>query len=208
MSKLLPIAPILVVLCLSALAQGPTSLETFTSADGVFQFVYPENYELLVGERLLKPTQGRQAALPVCNFSTAVACVIYPIESERETRLEAAGFSVDTVTSASNEPDCLAYTDQSAHSRTLDLSQTSISIRSRTFRHASGTKKIPGHFQAADFYRTFTRQKCYELQIEVSVSDDPGHPTISVPNSLGDATANTARESLKLILSSVVFEKE
>jgi hypothetical protein len=207
-TKLARTTAILVALCLSTLAQGPTSLETFTSPDGTFQFVYPENYELLVGERLLKATQGSHAALPVCDFSAAVACVIYPIESERETRLEAAGFSVDTVASASNEPDCLAYTDQAAHSRSLDLAQTSISIRSRTFRHASSMKRIPGHFQAADSYRIFTRQKCYELQVEVSVSDDPSRQKVSIPNSLGDTTANTARESLKLILSSVVFEKE
>ena len=208
MSKLTRISPILVALCLTTLAQSPPSLETFTSPDGVFRFVYPETYELLVGDRILKATQGRQSALPVCDFSTAVACVIYPIESERETKLEAAGFSVDTIPGATNEPDCLAYTDQVAHSRTLDLSQTSISIRSRPFRHASATKKLPGHVQVADFYRTFTREKCYELQIEVSVSDDPAHRKAGVPNSLGDATANTARESLKLILSSVVFEKE
>jgi hypothetical protein len=74
-----------------------------------------------VGERILKATQGRQSALPVCDFSTAVACVIYPVESERETRLEAAGFSVVTL-AASNESDCFAYKDEKARSRTLDLS--------------------------------------------------------------------------------------
>lgn len=208
MSKLIRTAPVLAALCLSTLAQGPPSLETFTSPDGNFQFVYPESYELLVGERLLKTTQGTQSALPVCDFSTAVACVIYPIGSERETKLEAAGFSVDTVAGATNEPDCLAYKDEKARSRTLDLSQTSISIRSRNFRHASGTKKIPGHVQSADVYRTFVKQKCYEFQIEVSVAEDSAHQKASVPNSAGDATANAARESLKLILSSIVFEKE
>ena len=207
MSKLARTTPILVALCLSTLAQGPPSLETFTSPDGAFEFVYPETYELLVGERILKATQGRQSALPVCDFSTAVACVIYPVESERETRLEAAGFSVDAL-AATNESDCLSYKDEKARSRTLDLSSSSISIRSRTFRHASGTKKIPGHIQSSEFYRTYANQKCYELQVEVSLADDPAHQKAAVSNSLGDATANTAKESLKLILSSAVFEKE
>lgn len=207
MSKLTRISPVLVALCLTTLAQGPPSLETFTSPDGIFQFVYPETYELLVGERVLKATQGRQSALPVCDFSTAVACVIYPVESEPETRLEAAAFSIATMT-ATNESDCLSYKDEKARSRTLDLSSTSISIRSRTFRHASGTKKIPGHVQSAEFYRTFAKQKCYELQIDVSTSDDPSRQKDSARNSPRDSTANTARESLKLILSSVVFEKE
>ena len=193
--------------CLNSMAQGPPSLDTFSSPDGSFQFVYPETYELLVGERILKATQGRQAALPVCDFSIAVACVIYPVEGERETRLEAADFSVDTM-AATNESDCLTYKDEKARSRTLDLSVTPISIRSRTFQHASATRKIPGHIQSADFYRTFTKQKCYELQIQVSMSDGPAQQKASGPSSLGDGTANAARESLKLILSSVVFEKE
>jgi hypothetical protein len=212
MRKLVRMLPILGSLCLTTLglttlAQGPPSLETFTSPDGAFQFVYPETYELLVGERMLKATQGRKAALPVCDFSTAVACVIYPIESERETKLEAAGLSVATMT-ATNETDCLSYKDDKAQSRALDLSSTSISIRSRTFRRASGTKKIPGHVQSAEFYRTFAKHKCYEVQIDVSISDDLSQQKDSAQKSLGDSTANTARESLTLILSSVVFEKE
>jgi len=40
------------------------------------------------------------------------------------------------------------------------------------------------------------------------LADDPAHQKAAVSNSLGDATANTAKESLKLILSSAVFEKE
>jgi hypothetical protein len=194
--------------CLSTLAQGPPALDTFNSPDGTFQFVYPETYELLVGERILKATQGRHAVLPVCDFSTALACVIYPIENEQETKLEAAGFSVDTVPGVTNETDCLAFTDQLARSRDTQLPLTSVSIHSRLFRHASATKKLPGHLQANDFYRIFTQQRCYELQIEVSISEDPITQKASTSNSLGDARANSARESLKLILSSVVFGKE
>ena len=62
MSKLTRIAAAVVSLsCLSTLAQGPPALDTFNSPDGTFQFVYPETYELLVGERILKATQGRHA---------------------------------------------------------------------------------------------------------------------------------------------------
>ena len=209
MCKLTLTATLIVALsCLGTVAQGPPALETFNSPDGTFQFVYPETYELLVGERILKATQGRNNALPVCDFSTALACVIYPIESEQETRLEAAGFSVDTVPSVSNEADCLAFADELARSRGTQLSLTSVSIHSRLFRHASAAKKLPGHLQIADFYRIFAQQKCYELQIEVSIADDPALQKASTSSTHGDARANSARDSLKLILSSVVFEKE
>ena len=209
MSKLTRIAAAVVSLsCLSTLAQGPPALDTFNSPDGTFQFVYPETYELLVGERILKATQGRHAALPVCDFSTALACVIYPIESESETRLEAAGFSVDNVPGIMNEAECVAFGDEHARSRGMQSPPSSLSIHSRLFRHASAIKKSPGHLQTSDFYRIFARQKCYELQIAVSISDDPVLQKVSTSNSLGDGRTNSARESLKLILSSVVFEKE
>lgn len=204
----LTVSVVVALSCLSALGQGPPALDTFNSPDGTFQFVYPETYELLVGERILKATQGRNSALPVCDFSTALACVIYPIESEQETRLEAAGFSVDTVPSVSNEADCIAFADELARSRGTQSPLTSVSIHSRLFRHASATKRLPGHLQTADFYRIFAQQKCFELHIEVSISDDRVLQKASASNTQGDARANNARESLKLILSSVVFEKE
>lgn len=209
MCKLTLTATVVVALaCLGALAQGPPALDTFNSPEGTFQFVYPETYELLVGERILKATQGRNNTLPVCDFSTALACVIYPIESEQETKLEAAGFSVDIAPGITNETDCLSFDDPLARSRGTQLPPTSVSIHSRVFRHASAVKTLPGHRQAADFYRTFAQQKCYELQIEVSTSYDPVLEKASTSNTLGDARANSARESLKLILSSVVFGKE
>src|ERR1700733_1763896 len=75
---------------LCAIGQGAPPLDTFTSPDGTFHFVYPQTYELLVGERILKATQGRHQAISVCDFLTAIACVIYPVETEEETRFEAA----------------------------------------------------------------------------------------------------------------------
>ena len=210
MSKLTRIAAAVVSLsCLSTLAQGPPALDTFNSPDGTFQFVYPETYELLVGERILKATQGRHAALPVCDFSTALACVIYPIESESETRLEAAGFSVDSVPGITSEAECVAFGDEHARSRGMQSPLSSLSIHARIFRHASALKKSPGHLQTADFYRIFAEQQCYELQIAVSISDDAvALQKASTSNSLGDARANSAKESLRLILSSVTFGKE
>jgi hypothetical protein len=134
--------------------------------------------------------------------------VIYPLESETETKLEAAGFSVDSVPGITREAECVAFGDEHARSRGMQSPVSSLSIRSRLFRHASAIKKSPGHLQTADFYRIFAEQKCYELQIAVSISDDPVLQKVSTSNSLPDARANSARESLKLILSSVTFAKE
>jgi hypothetical protein len=164
------------------------------------------DYDLLIGERMLKGTQGRHVGIPVCDFSTALARVIYPVESPDETNFEAAGFSVRTVSGVSAESDCLTYADQ-PQSPTGRLELTSIDINDRVFRHALIRKTVSGHWQAADFYRTFDRHRGYELQIEVSVSDEPAPQEPPKSRSLGEAKAENARESLKLILSSVVFEQ-
>jgi len=192
---------------LTLFGQGAPPLDTFTSPDGSFQFVYPQTYELLVGERILKATQGRHSSIPVCDFATALACVIYPIEIEEETRFEAAGFSVDAVPAVASESDCRTYADQLRQEEGDVLQPTSITIGDRTFRHAVTRKKTPGHSQAVDFYRTFKNGKCYELHIKVSLMDNASGARPSRPDSLGDAAADHARESLQLILSSVVFQQ-
>lgn len=188
---------------LSTTAQAP-ALEIFTSPDGAFRFVYPQNYQLVVGESILRATQGRRQSLPVCNFATALACVIYPIETGDETRFEAGGFSVDTIAGVSGESECLSYSDQ-ATPKGEPLQLSSISIHDRVFRHAFIRKKIPGHSQAADLYRTFLQQKCYELHVMVSLADGVALHRVVRTGSLGDATADSARKSLELILSSFAF---
>ena len=193
---------------LSAIGQGAPTLDTFTSPDGIVRFVYPQTYQLLVGERILKATQGRRSGIPVCDFLTALACVIYPIEAEEQTRFEAAAFSVDTIPETTNESDCLTYADQLRRADGDVTQPTSITIGNRTFRHAVARKKTPGHEQAADFYRTFKNGKCYELRIRVSLTEDSSTPRPSRPGSLGDPTADNARDSLRLILSSVAFDQK
>ena len=207
MSKLFWMGVLLLTLGqFSAVAQAPP-LDTFISPDGAFQFVYPESYDLLVGERILRATQGRQQSITVCNFSTALVCVIYPIETEEETRFEAAGFSVDAVPGVTNESDCLNYSDQTTQQGGEALKLTSISINEHIYHHASARRKTPGHLQAADLYRTFHHDKCYELQVEVSLAEAASAPQPSRLVSLGDAKADSARESLRLILSSFAFKQ-
>ncbi len=215
MKRLLTLSLIFVSCVLVAPAQGPPTLDVFTSPDGGFQFLYPQTYELLVGDRILRATQGKHVGIPVCDFSTALACIVYPIEIADESRFEAAGFSVNLVPGVSSESDCLNYADQQARSRGEAVQASSavmnpmvinaIVINDHEFRHATVRKTLSGHSQESDLHRTFHRQKCYELQIEVSVSEEPAaqsHPqTVSPEN----ARAYSARESLRLILSSFSF---
>ncbi|SPF44410.1 hypothetical protein SBA1_530052 [Candidatus Sulfotelmatobacter kueseliae] len=179
-------------------------LATFESPDGVFRFVYPQTYDLLVGERILKATQGKNSDVSVCDFATAIACVIYPFERPGETRFEAGGFAIRRVPNATDESRCLGFADEPPRS---DAAPTqSIIINHLEFRRLSARTARLGRLQVADYYRTFRQKSCYELKIEVLLLDAPvaKHPAQS--NSLGDARADSARESLGLILSSFTFE--
>jgi len=220
------------LLCLSlsvitALGQGPVTLETFNGPDGTFQFVYPQTYQLLVGERMLKATQGRHVGIPVCDFMTALACVIYPVETisvenANDGRFEGAGFSVHAVAEVTSESDCLNYADlvarvhgepfpllaKEARSGAPPFPISSIAINERIFRHAFIRKTIPGHVQAVDSYRTVHQQKCYEVLIEVSMADESTLMKTAQSTSLGDPSADSARESLRLILSSMAFQEQ
>ena len=192
---------------ITAMAQGAVPLDTYSSPDGAFQFFNPQNYDLLVGERILTGTQGRHSGIPVCDFATATVCVIYPIANDENTRFEAAGFSVHAIPGIATESECLNYSDQSAKPQ-LQLAQlTSISINDRTFRRFFTKKKVSGHWQAADLYRTFQQQRCYEFHIEVSLAEESSGQRPVSSNSLGDAKADSVRESLRLIMSTVVFEQ-
>jgi len=190
---------------LGALGQGAPALDIFTSPDGTFQFAYPENYERLVGERILKATQGKHLGIPVCDFSTALVCVIYPIERLDTPGLEGGGFSVGIVPGVTNESDCLAYADRRAQAHGQGFQPSSFGINGRVFRYVFAKRTTAGHSQSADLYRTFQKERCYELRIAVSFSGESTAQQPSSSKSLEDAKTDSVRESLKLILSSLVF---
>jgi hypothetical protein len=189
---------------LAALGQGPPALNIFTSPDGQFRFVYPESYELLVGERILTATQGRGVGIPVCEFSMALVCVIYPIDGLGFTKFEGAAFSVNAVPAVNDESDCLTYKDQSLRAPG-EPHPSAVNINGRVFGYLTRKVAIPGHSQSAPTYRTFQNAHCYELRIAVSVSIEPGTQGPLSSKTREDGAANGARESLKMILSSVVF---
>lgn len=205
-------------LCLGARAQGALPLETFTSPDSTFQFVYPQNYQLLIGDGILKATQGRHSGVSVCDFSTALACVIYPLEPQDDTRVEAAGFSVDRVGGVSAEPECLTYADQLNGAKSELPPMIPTSINGVEYHYVSVQKKVSGSVRTNESYRIFREQKCYELRIVVSLSDDGAVQRASesssvrtvqkksATTSLGDPVADSARDSLRLILWSFTFK--
>jgi hypothetical protein len=204
MLKLLSLG-LLLLSSAGAFAQGAPVLDTFTSRNGAFRFSYPDNYELLVGERILKATQGRNLGYPVCEFSTALVCVIYPIERLDNDKIEAAGFSVNAAPGVITDKDCLGWADRIARSSD-EYSQPSFTIiNGHGFNHFSGKRRMDGHAQSSDLYRTFYKDRCYELRVEISLSQESTAPKQASSRVQEKAVGDTAREALRLILSSVAF---
>ena len=73
MLKLLSIG-LLLLSAVRLMAQIAPALDAFIDPDGAFQFSYPDSYELLVGERILKATQGRN--LVFFDFGFCVAGLV------------------------------------------------------------------------------------------------------------------------------------
>ena len=194
----------LVLGSLYAGGQNPPSLDLYTSAPHQFSFVYPDKYDLLEGEGILKRTQGKHMGNADCDLLTAIACVIYPADNPQDPSLEAAVFSVNEISKVTTEQDCLGFADQPPRSSGEQLATEPIRFNEQLFRYASTTTTLAGHSQVTQRYRTLHKDRCYELRIAISLSDVAPGSSPSRKDLDSEATKK-ARESLELILSSFVF---
>ena len=188
---------------LYAAGQNPPSLDLYTSATNHFSFVYPDKYDLLEGEGILKRTQGKHMGIPDCDLLTAVACVIYPADNLQDSGFEAAVFSVNDISKGLTEQDCLGFADQLPRAGGEQLAIQMVRLNGQLFQYASTTATLAGHSQFTQRYRSFHEDRCYELRIAISVSDLAlaQSPSKTV---LDNEDAKKAHQSLELILSSFV----
>jgi hypothetical protein len=186
---------------LYAAGQNPPSLDLYTSTTYHFSFVYPYTYDLLEGEGILKRTQGKHVGIPVCDLLTAVACVIYPADNLQDPSFEAAAFSVNNISRGVTEQDCLGFADQLPRPGGEQLATEPVRLNGQLFRYASTTTTVAGHSQFAQRYRSFHKDRCYELRVAISLSDVA--PALSPSKrALDNEDAKRACRSLELILSS------
>jgi len=184
--------------------QNPPSLDLYTSGDNSFSFAYPDTYDLLEGEGLLKRTQGKHAGIPVCDMLTAFACIVYPSDNFEGSRIEAAAFSVNSIFEGTSEHNCVGFADQLPRPHGEHLAIEPVLLNGQLFRHASTTTTLAGHSQSAQRYRSFHKGRCYELRIAISLADvvPSPSPAKNVPES---KDAERVLHSLERVLSSFVF---
>lgn len=177
----------------------------FASADGAFAFTYPNS--LIKCEREPKqwnwwvPERSCVAYTPVCAAATldedaTVACIAYPAETLSGTNFEGAAFSVSQL-HATTASDCLRVTEP--HPATSHKEK----INGETFDVFDVGGVAAGNLLAADAYRNFHQNRCYELDVRVAFVNignfDPG--------TVKEFDYEAVHRSLKSVLDTFKFLK-
>jgi hypothetical protein len=177
----------------------------FKSQDGTFAIEYPSS--LIKCERDPKqsdqwiPTRSCEAYTPVCTDAAStkdatIVCIAYPAEKFSGTNFEAAAFSVNRLDAITAEG-CLQVTEP--HPATPHKEK----VNGVTFDVFDVGGVAAGHWLAADAYRSFHQNRCYELDFRVAsvniANFDPG----TVKEFDGEAV----NRSLRSVLDSFTFLK-
>ena len=188
-----------------SLFQGPATIkseDSFTSPDGRFALRYPNS--LVRCERDPKhsdqwiPTRPCEAVIPVCASAftrdATVVCVAYPAENLRGTNFEAAAFSVSQLDAMTAE-ECLQVTEP--HPATSRKEK----VNGVTFDVFDVGGAAAGSLLAADAYRSFHQNRCYELDLRVAFANignfDPG--------TVKEFDYEAVHRSLKSVLDTFTF---
>jgi|SRR5215467_7442441 len=177
----------------------------FTSPDGLFAFEYPSS--LIKCEKDPKqadrwiPERSCEAYTPVCaaaslEVDVTIACVAYPAQTLSGSNFQAAAFSVSQL-QATSANECLQVTEP--HPATAHKEK----INGATFDVFDVGGAAAGNLLAADAYRSFHQNRCYELDVRVAFVSmgafDPG--------TVKEFDGEKVDRSLKLALDSFKFLK-
>jgi hypothetical protein len=189
-----------------------TSLKVFASADGVFQFSYPGDFQVCTTGKI-DPCRS-QSYIPPCD-DRAIVCVTYPAKLSEGTSFGSAGFQVREIHTEREmmTPDvCVTPYPGKSSAGVSEWPEFLISARRPvetiggvSFVHGVAGEAAMSHSSTSDLYRVFHRRKCYELSLSESGTD----PSVSDPpmRTLTPAQLKDVDESLSHVLHSFRFLK-
>ena len=177
----------------------------FKSQDGTFAFEFPSS--LIRCERDPKqsdqwiPRRSCEAYIPVCTDAAftkdaTVVCVAYPAENFAGTNFQAAAFSVNRL-DAINAEGCLQVTEP--HPATSRREK----VNGVTFDVFDVGGVAAGNWQAADAYRSFHQNRCYELDLRVTFSNIANFD----PGTVKEFDSEAVNRSLRSVLDTFTFLK-
>lgn len=180
MRLILAPAVVLILATLDFLSPAQTSHQStknsFTSPDGAFRFEYPDT---LVSCKRDSNQLDRwapescEAFTPVCSdvygdSDDTVACVAYPAsEAKENTSFQAAAFSVSQMKRSTTDSECLRIAEPPPHVGTSHNEM----INGTKFSVSEVDGVATGNLINGYAYRTFHRNKCYELDIRIAFSN-------------------------------------
>lgn len=177
----------------------------FVSPDRAFSFEYPSS--LIKCEKDPKqegrwiPDRSCEAVIPVCTYASlskdsTVACIAYPAETLSGTNFEAAAFTVNKLDEATAD-ECAQVTEP--HPATFHKEK----VNGVIFDVFDVGGVAAGSLSAADAYRNFHQNKCYELDVRVAFVSmgalDPG--------TLKEFDYDKVHRALQSVLSTFKFLK-
>jgi hypothetical protein len=181
---------------------------SFASSDGAFRFEYSDS---LVSckrnpdqtDRWL-PDDSCEAFTPVCsdfscNSAETVACVAYPAVMMRGTNFQAAAFSVTERKEATTEGECLKVAEPPPHVG----SARKETVNGVTFTVIETDGVATGNLIDGYVYRSFHRDKCYELDVRIAFSN----PANADPGTMKNFDLGVVHHRLKQVLDTFKFIK-
>jgi hypothetical protein len=186
-------------------------LRTWSSAGAVFQIEYPQKLvrcEHLDAENpdVWSPEAVCAASIPVCDSGghagNVLACLAYPTSEFHGSELQAAAFAVSRIDSFRSPNDCLqrwgSPNVSDAHAE---------QIRGVKFQSAK-VEEAQGNYVADHLlYRTFHKDACYELDVNISTALDTAFAAEDKPRKLTTAEREKIKAALTQALEGFHFQK-
>ena len=158
---------------LSVTLPAQTTLQTFTSQDGVFKFQYSRALVHCTSQKSEEGYPGSWVPADSCSSqggvcddagssATTIACFAYPKDDFKDKpEFVAAAFFVAEVRAATTPKSCL----EGSQNWLIRSDQNAMvsSILARRFRTSDAWT---GHYHTGDICRVFHNKKCYELGIQ------------------------------------------
>ena len=172
-----------VILTAQAYSADKARKNGFTSTDGAFHFEYAASL-VRCGRNPTQPDrwgpdESCEAFTPVCSdFSGqsdgTVTCIAYPAAEMKGMNFQAAAFSVSEIKGATTEAECLKVEEPPPHVGSVRKE----TVNGVIFTVIETDGVATGNLIDGYVYRSFHRNRCYELDVRIAFSNhayaDPG----------------------------------
>ena len=180
----------------------------FTSTDGAFHFEYPASL-VRCGRNPTQPDrwgpdESCEAFTPVCSdFSGqsdgTVTCIAYPAAEMKGMNFQAAAFSVSEIKGATTEAECLKVEEPPPHVGSVRKE----TVNGVIFTVIETDGVATGNLIDGYVYRSFHRNRCYELDVRIAFSN----PAYADPGTMKNFDLEMVHHRLKRVLETFKFVK-